>query len=119
VNSQCAGNLCLTDANADTCLAACRNSNDCGPGQGCWYFLPNQSNNAVSACWPTPPSASSPGQTCGVPTDCGNELCVQGMCTDVCYTDADCMSVTGLSHCIPHQLTVMAGGSVEAPICSP
>jgi hypothetical protein len=120
-NSDCAENMCAVPPPPAvarlTCLAPCRSSSDCNPTtDSCWYLFVG--GDLFSACTvydgPKLPGAVCPGGQ----TDCGNDLCVAGTCSDVCYGDKDCTAVPGLQHCVPYALTVMGGGSVEAPICS-
>jgi hypothetical protein len=113
-NSDCASNLC-----SGSCLAACRNSSNCNSALDvCWYLFLLSTSQLVSACSQHDGTAV-PGAPCpGGMRDCGNDLCVGGTCTDVCYSDKDCAGVPGLPHCLPALLTVSGGGSVEAPICS-
>jgi hypothetical protein len=115
-NSSCTSNLCAgTQTDGPRCDGACRSNADCASGRQCSYVLPS-SNNVVAACFPAV-GTSGTGASCTLQTNtCSNGLCDSTVCTQVCFTSADCSSP--LPNCILESLPVGQGGLVQAPVCT-
>jgi hypothetical protein len=111
------GSFCSNDGTCKSdfcdgnfCADACRNTADCGSGNCCDYAF-DSTNGVIATCFSA--SGSSPlGTACTSDTTCGTAFCdpTSKQCTDVCYTDSDCSSVTGW-RCRPELVSLMTGSA--------
>jgi hypothetical protein len=115
-SSDCVSNRCDSPG---ICRDACRNTADCGQGYACGYSRDRTSNSVFAACFPTQGGGSTPqGGPCQSSSDCLTGFCdpTSTQCTDVCFGDADCSSVSGW-RCRPEQITVQGGGMADVLCC--
>jgi hypothetical protein len=96
------GNYCTSSSSCKSglcyyafCTATCRDTAECGSGNYCNYQI-DSSNDIFAGCFPGAGSVAL-GGTCTSDSQCATALCDQTSkrCTDVCYADSACGSVSG------------------------
>lgn len=90
----CAFNVCLgVDAYSGFCSSGCCSSADCPSGWACGRIQSGYPNapGFAKGCFPADwPGQALAGAGCGRDGDCKSNLCISGVCSDLCCTDADC-----------------------------
>jgi cysteine-rich repeat protein len=73
------------------CEYECSRASDCPAGSGCalLQLLQPEREYVVSACRPAT-GARPAGAACSGAGQCASDICLDGVCTLVCATDADC-----------------------------
>ncbi len=110
-DSSCKSDLCLSNS----CVDTCRSSSECSGGY-CWYAVDTMSD-IFTTC--TSGSGSTAlGGPCSASSDCRTALCDpnSNQCTDPCFDNSDCSSVTGWI-CRPEELQLQGGGSASVLLC--
>lgn len=97
----------------------CQANSDCptGSGNDCRVII----NNKVleSRCVKPATGSSQTGGLCSKDADCKSGTCLieQGICTNLCKTDSDCPSSSGLK-CLKQKLTKTGAPPKEFQVCS-
>jgi hypothetical protein len=115
ISSDCVSNRC----DFNVCRDACRSTADCGQGYACEYSRDRGSNGVFAACYPYTQAGPTPlGGSCQSSSECVTGFCdpTAMQCTDVCFADSDCSSVSGW-RCRPEQITVQGGGMADVLCC--
>jgi hypothetical protein len=100
--SECQGGLCLQSM----CTRPCRNSAECGANGACQLGV--QGNDVVATCFPWVPNGPQ-GSSCNSNSDCQGAWCLSNRCTNICFTDAECISGW---HCTPQPDAVPSGNGL-------
>lgn len=120
-DDECAGGLCYTDTGGSPpyCVQPCSTSAECGSGVGCQ--LDAQGGDIYAACFPLSGEQGAEGAPCSGATgyqECLGGLCnAQGMCTNICFSDAVC-TVSGWT-CKPMLDDEYPPGSPTVLACGP
>jgi hypothetical protein len=91
-DDQCQGGLCVNDGSGagPYCTNPCRTDADCGSGGAC--LIGAQGIDLYFACFPSN-GLGTQGSSCTTDSQCAGYWCGTGnKCTDVCVTDADCIT---------------------------
>ncbi|MBW1872537.1 MAG: hypothetical protein JRJ19_10755 [Deltaproteobacteria bacterium] len=90
----CAFNVCLSDDGySGFCSSGCCSSADCPSGWACGRlqsndpYAPGFAKACFTAEWP---GTALAGSGCTSDGQCKSNLCIGGICSDLCCTDADC-----------------------------
>jgi hypothetical protein len=122
-SDQCAGGLCYTDTGGEYppyCVQPCSTSAECGTSDvGCQ--LDAQGGDIYAACFPLTSQLAGQGASCSGTNgyeECLGGLCnAQGMCTNICFSDAVC-TVSGWT-CKPMLDDEYPPGSPTVLACGP
>jgi hypothetical protein len=92
-SDQCAGGLCYTDTGGEYppyCVQPCSTSAECGSGAACQLDV--QGGDIYAACFPLMGDEGAQGAPCtNGYQQCLGGLCnAQGLCTNICFSDAVC-----------------------------
>jgi len=114
-DGECLSDLCYLYT-FEFCAGACQSSADCGLGGYCDWAL-DSSDDLFAACFAgTGPTGL--GGSCTKDANCATALCdpTSKQCTDVCYSNSACSSVSGW-RCRPETLTIMGALSASVLLC--
>jgi hypothetical protein len=96
------------------CEAICRSTNDCANGFACSYSAGPFANKDIAAgCMPAMGTLAE-GSTCKNNGDCETNFCDSGKCSDVCFSDSDCIKGW---HCRPVKISLSNGGYEDILSC--
>ena len=101
-SSQCAGGLCVSGG----CTNPCHDPSECGAGSACQLGI--ESGDIYVACFPWSATGAQ-GTGCSSDSVCKGDWCLDtNVCSNACFTDADCVSGW---HCTPQPDTPPTGSS--------
>jgi len=112
-SNQCAGGLCYPSSPQDYCVEPCGSSTECATGSGCQ--LDFQDSDMYFACFPWP-GTDAEDTSCSSDMQCLGGWCQENLCTNVCFTDASCVSGW---RCTPQADDGFPTGNYLVLVCGP